>query len=656
MNNNYIDELCINAIRMTSMNMINKAKSGHPGIALGAATIMHTLFTRHINVDPNVPEWSNRDRFVLSAGHGSSMLYATLHLAGYNISMDDLKNFRQLNSKTPGHPESHMTAGVDATTGPLGQGVAMATGLAIANCVAGSTYNKFNYPLFDNYTYVLCGDGCLQEGVALEAMNIAGTLELSKLIVLYDSNDIQLDGKVADCHKESVKNKYEAMGFNYILVEEGQSVKHIDEAISLAKKSEKPTLIEIKTVIGYGSNLSGDCSVHGSPLGDRATKDLAKTLDWSFAEFDVPHECYEFYDETLGARGYEKNNEFNLLLSDYMKQYGDDYEGISNFINNDRTIDLSLLETKGINNKATRDVCASLLEDLFRQLPFAVGGSADLSKATKVRGANGNFSSDNHFGKNILFGVREHAMGSIANGISLYGGLVGFGSTFMAFADYMKPSLRMAALMEVPTVFIYSHDSLAVGEDGPTHQPIEQLTMMRSIPNFNVIRPCDAVEMAQGLKIAFESKKTPTAIITTRQNLEMIDNKGCKVENGAYIIKKEKGTLSAVVIATGSEVSLALETASLLETKGINLRVVSMPSAFLFDKQKDSYKESILPKASTVIALEMGHPMCWYKYTPNVYGVETFGVSGPYKEVLDSFGFTAEKFGKYVETICAKTK
>ncbi len=647
--NSYIDDLCINAIRMTSMHQINKAKSGHPGIALGAAAIIHTLYTRHLIADPNEPNYVNRDRFVLSAGHGSSMLYSTLHISGYALTMDDLKEFRQLKSKTPGHPEIHVTPGVDVSTGPLGQGVATAVGLSIATEVAGATYNKYNYPIFDNHTYVLCGDGDLQEGVAIEALNLAGGLKLNKLIVLYDSNDIQLDGNVSDCYDVNVKMKYEAMGFNYILVEEGQSVDSIDEAIINAKKSDKPTLIEIKTVIGHGSAFAGDCSCHGSPLGNNSTNELATNLDWKFDAFQIPDEVYEYYDETFGARGYNANSDFNIRLSDYMTKYGENHEGIADFINGDRKIDISSFDYN-LSKGAIRNVCSTYLTEITRQLPFIIGGSADLVKATKVKGGNGTFAKDNRYGKNVLFGVREHAMGSIANGISLYGGFVGLGSTFLAFSDYMKPALRMASLMELPTVFIYSHDSLAVGEDGPTHQPIEQLTMLRSIPNFNVIRPCDSFETAQALKIAFESKNTPTAIITTRQDLEFFENKNCKVENGAYIFKKEKGGLDVVLLASGSEVSLAVETAAKLAESNIKARIVSMPSMFFFDQQKDSYKDSVLPKNTPIIAVELGHPMPWYKYTPNVYGVENFGVSAPASKVLEEYGFTAEKLAKYVIT------
>lgn len=648
--NNFIDELCINAIRMTSMHQINAAKSGHPGIALGAAPIIHTVYTRHLNVDPNEPNFLGRDRFVLSAGHGSSMLYSTLHLAGFGITIDDLKQFRQLKSITPGHPEIHVTPGVDVSTGPLGQGVATAVGLVIASEVAASTFNKYQTPLFDNYTYVLCGDGDLQEGVAIEALNIAGGLMLDKLIVLYDSNDIQLDGKVSDCYNVDVKKKYEAMGFNYILVEEGNCVDDIDQAIIEAKKSNKPSLIEIKTIIGHGSGFAGDSSSHGSPLGKTMTAELAMKLDWKFEPFEIPEQCYEYYDETLGARGYDANQKFNIMLSDYITKYGDDHEGITGFINGDRTIDISKFDIT-LDKLATRDIASKMFNEVCRQVPFIVGGSADLSKATKIKGANGSFASDNRYGKNVLFGVREHAMGSIANGISLFAGFVGIGSTFLAFSDYMKPAIRMAALMELPSVFVFSHDSLAVGEDGPTHQPIEHLAMLRSIPNCNVIRPCDAQETAQCMKLVFENKKNPSVIITTRQNLDMFENKSCKLENGAYVIQKEKGGLDVVLVASGSEVSLAIHTSKVLAEKGIKARVVSMPSQYLFDKQKDSYKESILPKGTPVVAVELSHPMSWYKYTPNVYGVETFGISAPASSVLDEFGFTPDKLATYVTKI-----
>ncbi|MFI3251739.1 MAG: transketolase [bacterium] len=652
--NSYIDDLCINAIRMTSMHQINAAKSGHPGIALGAAPIIHTLFTRHLNADPTVTEWINRDRFVLSAGHGSSMLYSTLHLAGYDLSMDDLKNFRQLNSKTPGHPETHMTAGVDVSTGPLGQGLATAVGLAIASSIVAATYNKYEYELFDNYTYVLCGDGDLQEGVALEAMEIAGRVRLDKLVILYDSNDIQLDGSVESCSRVNVKQKAEAVGFKYLLVEDGTNVDALDAAIKEAKEIDQPTLIEIKTVIGHGSGFAGDCSAHGAPLGSKMTKELAENLEWTFGEFELPKEVYEHYEESFAKRGKELNSAFNISLSEYMKKFGDDHEGIKDFLNKEVKIDLSKCGFENSKDLATRAISSQVLNEICQQFPFVVGGSADLIKATRIHGPNGTYNHNNQYGKNILFGVREHAMGAIANGISLFGGLVGLASTFLAFSDYTKASMRMAALMNVPTVYVYSHDSLAVGEDGPTHQPIEQLVMLRSIPNFNVMRPCDGSETAQSMKLAFESKNTPSAIITSRQVLPMTTNKACDVSKGAYVIQKEKGTLNGVIIATGSEVSLAMQTADLLSKEGLNIRVVSMPSMYLFEKQKDTYKENILPKGTPVIALEMAHPMSWYKYTPNVYGVEEFGISAPAKDVLEHFGFTVDKFSKYVKTIFKK--
>ncbi len=652
--NNYTDELCINAIRMTSMHQINRANSGHPGIALGAAPIIHALFTRHLIADPKVPDWVDRDRFVLSAGHGSSMLYSTLHIAGYDISMDDLKNFRQYNSKTPGHPETHMTPGIDVSTGPLGQGLATAVGLAIASSVAAATYNKYEQVLFDNHTYVLCGDGDLQEGVALEAMEIAGRLRLEQLIVLYDSNDIQLDGEVNACSRVDVKAKAEAVGFGYILVENGTCIDDIDNAIKEAKKIEKPVLIEIKTVIGHGSGYAGDCTSHGSPLGKKMTAELAKNLEWNFDEFEIPEQVYEYYKETFGNRGDEANNNFNTNLSAYINKYGADYEDIQAFINNDRNIDLTANKFEESRDLATRVISSQVLQEICRQFPFAIGGSADLIKATKIHGANGNYNHNNQFGKNVLFGVREHAMGAISNGITLYAGFVGFGSTFLAFSDYMKPAIRMAALMNLPSVFIFSHDSLAVGEDGPTHQPIEQLAMLRSIPNCNVLRPCDGAETAQAMSLAFSSKTTPSCVITSRQVLEMTSNKACNVSKGAYVFQKEKGNLDGIIIATGSEVSLAANTASLLAKEGLGIRVVSMPSTFLFDQQKQSYKDSILPANTPIIAVELSHPMSWYKYTQNVYGVSEFGISAPASKVLDHFGFTTEKFSKYVKEVIKK--
>ncbi|MFI3284475.1 MAG: transketolase C-terminal domain-containing protein, partial [Erysipelotrichaceae bacterium] len=492
--------------------------------------------------------------------------------------------------------------------------------------------------------------GDLQEGVCQESLSLAGTLQLKKLIVLYDSNDVQLDGEVSMVNTENVRLKYEAMGFDYFLVEDGTDCDEISAAIDAAKSSLKPSLIEIKTQIGYGSPLAGDCSSHGAPLGQANTLELKEYLEWTYDEFEIPEECYEFYNKNVTVRGEKANTLFNKMLSEYQDEYPDDYVELEQYLNDDYVLDLSALRKYNLDfSEPTKNISGHAIADISMQLPFVVGGCADVVNTTKARGSNGNYSVDNRVGRNIMYGVREFAMGAIANAITLYHGFRGFAGCFLVFSDYMKPALRLAALMKTPTVFTFSHDTIAVGEDGPTHQPIEQLTMLRSIPNFNVIRSCDANETNYGYQIAFNSKTTPTAIITTRQALPTLPNTSYNlVAKGAYNVFTPSNEEDVVVVACGSEVHLALDVAKELEQAGVYVRVVSMPSMFLFDQQSDKYKETILPKDKKIIALEMGHPMCWYKYTPYVYGIDTFGESGPAKAVLNKFGFTTEKFKGYV--------
>lgn len=650
--NSISDNLCINAIRFLSVDAINKAKSGHPGIALGAAPIIHTLFTRHLVIDPENPNWYNRDRFVLSAGHGSSMLYSILHLSGYDISIDDLKQFRQYGSKTPGHPEVFHTPGVEATSGPLGQGIAMGVGMAIAEKHLAAKFNKVDNKIIDHYTYVLCGDGCLQEGVAQEALSLAGTLNLSKLIILYDSNDIQLDGEVSLANTENVKEKYESMNFAYFRVGNGNDVAEIDEAIIQAKKANKPAIVEIKTIIGYGSANAGDCSVHGSPLGDSNTLDLRNTLEWNYEPFEIPTEAYQFYNQHVILRGDIANTNWNRLLSDYQDEYPEDFLNLEEVMNGDFVFDPSTLNSYEVGYQdATRNTCSYCVAEISRQNITFIGGCADLTKTTNARGANGNFTDDNPFGRNICYGVREHAMGAIVNGLTLHG-LRGFGGGFLVFSDYMKPAIRLAALMNIPSLFIFSHNSPLVGEDGPTHQPIEHLTMLRSIPNCNVINPCDPNETVFAFRLSQETTKNPVVITTTRQKVTTLENTNYEgFKRGAYIIHKEKGKLDGVIIAAGAEVSLAIDVAKKLEEEGKNVRVISMPSMFLFDQQPKEYKEQIIPSGVKSMAIEMAHSMPWYKYSENVYGVDRFGLSAPAKYVQEELGFTVEKVLNYYKSL-----
>lgn len=650
-----IEQLSINTIRLLGVDAINKAKSGHPGIVLGAAPMAFTLFTRHLKANPADTEWFDRDRFVLSAGHGSALLYSMLHLCGYGLTIDDLKEFRQKGSMTPGHPEYRHTKGVEMTTGPLGQGISTAVGMAIAESYMANKFNKSDIKPINHNTYVICGDGDLEEGISMEACSLAGHLALGKLIVLYDSNDIQLDGEVALTNTDDIKGKFEAMNWQYLRVEDGNDIDSIDEALKEAKACDtKPTIIEIKTVIGYGAPNSGESAVHGAPLGEDNTKALRKALDYNYEPFDVDKSVYDFFKKNVIEKGDQADSEWSVTLEKYEKKYPEDYKELMHFIDNDYEIIDENLPTYEVGSKeATRKILGKMLDQISADMPNAIGGSADLTPSTFVKGANGVFEADTRHGRNIKFGVREHAMTAIVNGITLHGGLRAFGAGFFIFSDYMKPSLRLASIMQIPSIFIFSHDTVCVGEDGPTHQPIEQLTMLRSIPNFDVIRPADATEVKAALKIAFESKLTPTAITTTRQpltNLASTSEDG--VRHGAYIAYEPKKKATGIIIACGSELELCIEVAKTLEAEGECVRVVSMPSQFLFECQDKKYKEKILPSTITKrLAVEMGHPMSWYKYSKNVYGIDTFGISSPLKYIHEYYGFTVDNLVKVYKNI-----
>lgn len=644
---NINDTKCINTLRVLGAEIINKAKSGHPGIVLGAAPIAHTLFTRHININAQDEEWFNRDRFVLSAGHGSALLYMLLHLSEFNISMDDLKNFRQKGSLTPGHPEYKHTSGVEITTGPLGQGIASAVGFAIAESYLSAKFNKPEYSIIDHYTYVLCGDGDLQEGVAMEAMSLAGHLGLGKLIVLYDSNDIQLDGEVSMTNTENTQAKVEAMGWQYLRVEDGNNIEDIDKAISIAKGSQlKPTIIEIKTIIGYGAPNSGESSVHGKPMSTDEIKSLRKFLNYTVEPFEIVDSVKDFYHYNVAKRGYDANSMWNSQLAQYANQYPEDYKLLCDFMyDNFEVNDYTDMPSYEVGStESTRKVMGKLLDWLSIKLPNIIGGSADLTASTMVKGADGIYGQANPIGRNIKFGVREHAMAAITNGITLHGGLRGFCAGFFVFSDYLKPAVRLAAIMGLPSLFFFSHDTVCVGEDGPTHQPIEQLTMFRSMPNTNVFRPADAVEMTSAMLIAFKEKTNPTVIVSTRQNLPNLAVTNFEgVSKGAYIAFEPKGTPSYAIVTCGSELTLCIDVAKKLEEESIFVRVVSMPSMFLFDKQSNEYKESVLPKRmKKKMAVEMGATMPWYKYANKVIGIDTFGASMPLSCIHDEYGFTVD--------------
>ena len=627
----------VSALRILSTDAINKAKSGHPGICLGAAPIMAALLSSHMNITPECKDWMNRDRFILSAGHGAPLLYSALHLAGYDISMSDMKNLRQLGSVTAGHPECDLVKGIDASTGPLGQGIAMGVGMAMANRYYAAKFNTEDITLFDNYTYVLCGDGCLQEGVALEALSICGHQQLDKFILLFDSNDIQLDGETNMTISENTKAKYEAMGFNYILVEDGNSVEKISEAISLAKsQNEKPSFIEVRTVIGYGSNMEGTCACHGAPIGEENSNLIRSKFGWDYPPFEIPSDLYEDVKTTISSLGGAKYASWVDSYKLYKEKYSEKALELEKFLANDFELPMMEEVAEGFD-EATRKSGGKVLTSFQKVCPNLLGGSADLTKSTNAKGLDGNFTKENPLGRNICYGVREHAMGAIANGITLYGGLRTFTGAFFVFSDYMKPAIRMAALMKVPTIFVFTHDSIMVGEDGPTHEPIEQLIGLRAIPNCNVIRPADARETYEAFKIAYTSHETPTVIILSRQNLVVTETNNELVNKGAYIVKDSQDP-KYILLATGSEVSLAYEVAKMVD----GVRVVSMPSEFLFEQQDEEYKNSILPDRSKTIAIEMGATAGWYKYASKVIGIDTFGLSAPAKVVANHFGFTPE--------------
>jgi transketolase len=644
-----MEQRAINALRILGVDAINKANSGHPGIVLGAAPMAYQLFTEHLNINTRNPKWINRDRFILSAGHGSMLLYALNHLSGFKISIEDLKKFRQIGN-TPGHPEYGHTDGVETTSGPLGQGVSNAVGMAIAETHLAARFNKASFNVIDHHTYVICGDGDLQEGVAMEAMSLAGHLGLGKLIVLFDSNDIQLDGKVSLAYSENHQKKFEAMGWHYQKVEDGNDLTLINRAIKKAKKAEtQPSIIEIKTIIGFGTSVQGTSKVHGAPVGFDEASVLRKNLNWSEDPFVIPEDIYAHYRKKVTLRGLRAYRKWQELLSQYQVSYPQEYTQLLSFFEGDIKVNLDDFKDETSSAKdATRNISGKIIQKLSVHYPNLIGGSADLTASTKAKGSDGHFDRNNRLARNINFGVREHAMGAIVNGMVLHGGLKVFGGAFFVFSDYMKPAIRLAAIMQIPSIFVFSHDTIAVGEDGPTHQPIEQLTGLRAIPNLNVIRPSDANETLAAWKIAMESKTTPTVIILTRQNvINRLTTSYDGVTKGAYIVSKEENQLDGILLASGSEVGLALDTKEILKSQGIDVRVVSMPSHFMFEKQTQKYQKEVLPKRAKILAIEMGSRMSWYKYTPYVYGLDEFGVSAPLENALDYFGFTKEKLADY---------
>lgn len=642
-----MEQTAINAVRMLAVDAINKAKSGHPGICLGAAPMLVDLYANFMNVDKTHMDWINRDRFILSGGHGVPMMYGLLNLMGFGVTVDDIKSLRQLHSKTPGHPEADVTPGIDASTGPLGQGIAMGVGFAMAERFLAAKFNREGFPVVDHYTYVMCGDGDLQEGIAQEAISLAGHHKLNKLVLLYDSNDVQLDGPTNASYTEDIKKKYEAMGWAYIRVENGNDTQAITKAIKRAHKNvDKPTLIEVKTVIGYGSPLAGLCDSHGAPLGEEKTAALRKTLGWDYAPFEVPEEAYQTMD-VVNKRGKRAYSKWKKLVKAYTEQYPEEAKQFDNAVKGIYNLDFTLDFPVG-HSDATRNTIGAVIKEFSKLNPTFIGGSADLTKSTKAKGADGDFTSDNPTGRNIMFGVREHAMGAIVNGLNIHGGVRAFTGAFFVFSDYMKGAMRLAALMGVPSIFVFTHDSIAVGEDGPTHEPIEQIAGLRATPNMDVYRPADAWEVVECFKNAIASKHTPSCIILTRQNLRVEDHANSDVAKGGYVLKEEQGKLDLCLLASGSEVNLAMDVANKLESQGKNVRVVSMPNTADFDKQSKAYRQSVLPDRKKVVAVEMSSDNVWYKYAAYVYGIDKFGASAPASVLMKEYGFTADQLADWI--------
>lgn len=652
------DFKAVNAVRTLSVAQIEKANSGHPGLPMGASPMAYALFNKVLKANPKNPSFFDRDRFVLSAGHGSAMLYSLLHLSGYDISMDDLKNFRQIGSITPGHPEVGMTPGVEVTTGPLGQGIAQAVGLAAAEKHLAALYNKEDLKPIDHYTYVLCGDGDLMEGVSYEAMSLAGHLKLDKLIILHDSNDICLDGDLDTSFSESVKDRVLAQNWAYDRVEDGEDLEAILSAIEKAKENDKPTLIEVKTVIGFGSVNQGTNKVHGAPIGAEDFETVKKAYDWNAEDFVISDDIYQTFKNGIGKRGKEANDAWDGLMKEYGEKYPEDYKELMAGINRELPENfLDQVRKYSHEDKAlaTRASGGEILQDLAKVSRNIWGGSADLfsSNKTNIKDSEA-FRDESPEGRNIWYGVREFAMAAIGNGIMAHGGTFHHVSTFFVFADYLKAAVRLSALSHLPLSYVMTHDSVAVGEDGPTHEPIEQLAMLRAIPNTVVIRPADANETRLAWKVALESKDRPVVIALTRQNVPNLKETEDleSIDKGAYIIKDSENP-ELILIATGSEVDLALESAKVLEKEGKAVRVVSMPSQELFREQDADYREKILPSAiRNRVSIEMGTSFGWGAFTGldglNI-SIDRFGISGPGGDVAKKLGFNVENIVKEIK-------
>lgn len=649
---NNLETMSVNAIRVLSADAIQKANSGHPGLPLGSAPMAYELWAHHMNHNPKNPNWVNRDRFILSGGHGSMLLYSLLHLFGYGLTLDDLKNFRQDGSLTPGHPEYGHTVGVEATTGPLGAGMGMAVGMAMAEAHLAAVFNKPDFPIMDHYTFVLGGDGCMMEGISSEAFSLAGTLGLSKLIVLYDSNNISIEGGTDIAFTENVQKRMEAFGFQTITVEDGTDLDAIGKAIEVAKADKKrPSFITVKTQIGYGCPAKqGKASAHGEPLGEDNVKAMKETLGWPTQEaFAVPNEVYENY-KALAKDGAAAEEKWNALFKAYAEKYPDmkkQWDVYYSAVDADALMKNEEFWAYEDKAAATRSLSGKMINRLKDIMPQLFGGSADLAPSNKTYMDNaGDFSKDNYAGRNLHFGVRELAMAAMANGIILHGGLRPYVATFFVFSDYTKPMLRLAALMKLPVTYVLTHDSIGVGEDGPTHEPIEQLAMLRAMPNVNVFRPADAKETAAGWYLAATSEETPTVLVLSRQNLPQLAGTGKEALKGAYVVSEAKGNMDGILIASGSEVALAIEAQEKLAGEGINVRVVSMPCMDIFRQQSKEYQESVLPgNVRARVAVEAAADFGWGAYVGldgAAVTMQGFGASAPGGTLFKKFGFTAE--------------
>lgn len=657
-----IDQVAVNTLRFLSIDEVEKAKSGHPGFPLGTAPLMYTVWDRFMNYNPKDPNWFNRDRFILSPGHGSALYYAMLHLAGYDVSIEQLKNFRQWGSITPGHPEYGVTPGVDASTGPLGHGFAMGVGFAIAETMLAAKYNKPGFEVVNHYTYGLTSDGDQMEGVASEAASLAGTLGLGKLIYLYDDNHITIEGDTEIAFREDVGKRFEAYGWQVLRVADSEDIDALENAIKEAKAdTEHPSLIIVRTHIGYGSPKQDNASCHGEPLGAEGVAKTKEAADWPVGQsFYVPVTVRKHFDDKLAACA-EKQAAWEALLADYKVVYPELGKELEERIKGDVLVSRSDLEAvfSDIEGISTREAGGEVLQKLSMQLPQLVGGSADLGPSNKtVMKTCGYYSKDDRTGRNIHFGVREHAMGKALNGIALHGGFIPFGGTFLVFADFMRPAVRMAALMGLRSIFVFTHDSIAVGEDGPTHQPVEHAMSLRVIPNLCVIRPADALETAMAWQTACLNQHKPTALLLSRQKLPVLHKYAAVIhENagkGAYVLDAGQGEAKAVIIATGSEVHLALEAQAKLAEEGICVSVVSMPSWDIFEMQSEEYKKSVLPEGLPKVAVEAGVTLGWSRYTgseDNVIGINKFGASAPGGTVMKEYGFTAENVAAKVKSL-----